>query len=244
MKLSNKIIVLTGGTSGIGRKMVDKLQAHNTLAVIARESPRLQALRDTFPNVDVHAADLSDPQNYGVIANSILETHPRIDVLINNAAVQNVPTFLDKEFDYATIEHEIHVNFTSVCALSYLLLPALTHGNEEAAIANINSGLALTPKKTSVIYCATKAALNAFSQGLSYQLEGTNVQVLQAFLPLVDTPMTTGRGTGKITVDKAASEILLGIEQGKKVNDVGKVKLLRLLLRLAPALAGRIMRKQ
>ena len=134
------------------------------------------------------------------------------------------------------------MNFTAVCSLSYLLLPMLLRANQRAVIANISSGLALAPKTNSAVYCATKAAMDAFSRSLSYQLEGSNVMMMQAFLPLVDTPMTQGRGSGKMSAAQAAMEILRGIEQGDRIRDIGKVKLLRLLLAVAPSLARRIMR--
>ena len=98
------------------------------------------------------------------------------------------------------------------------------------------------PARTSAVCCATKAALDSFSRSLSYQLEDTNINVVQALLPLVDTGMTTGRGRGKLTAAKAAEDILLGIEQGIAINDIGKVKILRILMRLAPSLARKIMK--
>lgn len=66
------------------------------------------------------------------------------------------------------------------------------------------------------------------------------MRVFQAFLPLVDTPMTAGRGTGKLSAGEAARRILEGVERGVADNDVGKVGLLRLVHRISPALARRI----
>ena len=85
--------------------------------------------------------------------------------------------------------------------------------------------------------------MDVFSRSLGYQLEQTNIRVLQAFLPLVDTPMTHGRGTGKLTAQRAAQDIVLGIEQGKRINNIGKVKLLRVLLALTPRLARNVMKR-
>ena len=108
---------------------------------------------------------------------------------------------------------------------------------------NVNSGLALAPKTSSAVYCATKAALNSFSNSLGYQLEKTNIRVLQAFMPLVDTPMTEGRGAGKITAAEAAETLLNGLTREDPITDVGKVRLLRILLRLSPNLARKIMKR-
>lgn len=242
MILHNKTLLITGGTSGVGYELVRQLAPHNQILVIARAGPRLDMLERDFPGLQTYAADLSEPAILPGLCQTIVGEHPQIDVLINNAAMQFEPCFLDKGFLYASIKQEITLNFTAVCALCYLLLPALLQANSPGRIININSGLALAPKTQSAVYCATKAALNSFSQSLNYQLEHTPVRVLQAFLPLVDTPMTEGRGKAKLSVEQAAQAIIRGIERDKTVNDIGKVRLLRLLHNLWPQLAKKIMK--
>lgn len=243
MKLNNKVIIITGGTSGIGYQIAKALSVTNTVIVLARDGEKLDALKINHPNIQTFAVDLSEPGNYQNLAKQLLERYPNIDVLINNAASQHTPTFLDSDFDFTSIEREINLNFTSICALSYLLLPALKNGDSVSRIVNINSGLSLAPKTSSAVYCATKAAMNIFSQSLAYQLESTNIRVLQAFLPLVETAMTAGRGTAKMSAQNAAQAIISGIEDDLQVNNIGKVKLLRLLLAIAPPLARSIMRR-
>ena len=242
MSFKDKTAVITGGTSGIGYEMVRILEPYNKVLVVARQSPRLETLQAEFPSIDIYPADLSKPKEYEALADRIIKDHSHIDVLINNAAVQNTPTYLSDEFSYDSMIPEIHLNFTSVCALSYLLLPALLNEKREAVIVNINSGLALAPKTGSAIYCATKGGMNVFSQSLGYQLEHTNIRVMQAFLPLVETPMTEGRGSGKISAQNAAFDIILGIEKGVSVENIGKAKILRFLLAVAPKLARKIMK--
>ena len=237
-----KTVVLTGGTSGIGLEMVRLLTPRCTLLVLSRPGPRLDALRERYPDVHTLPVDLSDPRQVETVADSILDRFPEVDALIHNAAVQRTPRFLDDDFAYEAMVPEIHLNLTAVCSLSYLLLPALIQDGRQTVIANINSGLALAPKTDSAVYCATKAAMDSFSRSLGYQLEATNVRVCQAFLPLVDTPMTAGRGSGKISAEQAARDILRGVESGRARIDIGKVKLLRFLLAVAPGLARSIMK--
>jgi len=242
MIMKEKTIIVTGGTSGIGYQIVRLLCHNNKVLVVARPGPRLESLANEFPEIEIYPADLFDKHNYEMVTDMIIKKHDHIDVLINNAAIQNTPTYLDNDFNYDTLQSEIHLNFNAVCSLCYLLLPALLHDEKEAIIVNINSGLALLPKTNSAIYCATKAAINVFSQSLSYQLEKTNVKVMQAFLPLVDTPMTQGRGKRKIAPEQAAKEIIMGIIRGEKVKNIGKTKLLRFLIVVAPWLARKIMK--
>lgn len=193
MKINNKRIVITGGTSGIGYEMVRYLCPDNEVIVISKNTNKLNELSRKFNGITTYQADLSKIGDTETIADIIVKRYESIDILINNAAVQQSTTFIDEKFRYESISYEIALNFTSICSMTYLLLPALLH-KEKAIIMNVNSGLGLTPKTSSAIYCATKGALNIFSQSLRYQLEKTNISVQQAFLDLVDTKMTTGRG--------------------------------------------------
>ncbi|MEP3296025.1 MAG: SDR family NAD(P)-dependent oxidoreductase [Litoreibacter sp.] len=241
MDIQDKHIVITGGASGLGLELLRQLVTDNMISVIGRPSAGLIALRDNFPNVAIYEADLSDLSAVERAADALVKTDKPIDVLINNAAVQYTPRFTDADFRYETIRREIDVNFTSICALVHLLLPNLM-GSQPAMIVNINSGLALAPKTDSAIYCATKGALNIFSQSLAYQLEGTNIEVKQVFLPLVDTAMTAGRGSRKLPPEWVARDIIRGLSSSRANIDIGKVRALRVLLRIAPSLAARIMK--
>lgn len=242
MNLNKKRIVITGGTSGIGYQLVKYLQSNNDVIVISKNAKKLEALPKEFESVITYQADLSKLEEVESIAKQINEKFESIDVLINNAAVQYTPTFIDDAFKYSNINDEIIVNFTSICCLTYLLLPALTH-QSKAAILMINTGLALAPKTTSAIYCATKGALNNFTQSLRYQLENSNISVQQAFLELVETSMTTGRGQNKMSAEVASKIIIQGLKDDVLDHDIGKVKLLRLLLRITPSIAKKIMKK-
>ena len=174
MELTNKKIIITGGTSGIGLDLVRMLSKQNRLIVIGRDAAKLAKLSADF-NVVTYQAELSDISSVEWIASSIIKDHKQIDVLINNAAVQYTPSFTSQNFKYENIQREITTNFTSVCCLTSLLLPSLMNA-PKAVILNVNSGLALMPKTTSAIYCATKSALNSFSRSLRYQIKDTNIQ--------------------------------------------------------------------
>lgn len=241
MKLNNKRIVITGGTSGIGYQLVSLLNSNNEVIVIAKDPDKIKSLVNEYKEVVAYKTDLSKQQEIELTADKIIERYGYIDLLINNAAVQYTPCFLDDNFNPKGIEHEIAVNFTAICSLCYKLLPSLLHENK-AIILNVNSGLALAPKTESAVYCATKSAMTNFTIALRYQLEKTNIDVQQAFLVIVETAMTEGRGRKKITAAAAAKKIIHGINKEINDHDIGKVKLLRFLLRLAPSLAKKIMK--
>ena len=242
-QLIDKRIVLTGGTSGIGLSLVKQLYPHNDLIVIGRDAEKLARLSGSFPGIATVLADLSQPLEAQKAGQRIAASCSQLDLLINNAAVQYTTKFTDTTFDPASIEPEIHTNFTSICILTHKLLPALMAG-PDAVILNVNSALAITPKSSSAVYCATKAALNSFTRSLRYQLEGHKVSVQQAFMPLVDTAMTADRDTGgKMSAEKAAEHLLHGIKHQKSDHAIGKVKILKLLHRLMPTVSYQILKR-
>lgn len=242
MHITNKTIVITGGTSGIGYQLVRQLYGQNSLIIISRSSEKLSALKNEFPNVSIFQADLSKISELELLVDKVIKKHTFIDILINNVAVQYTPYIIDDDFDYASISTEISLNFTSICSLCYLFLPAMIK-DSRSAIVNINSGLGLVPKTSSAIYCATKAGLNSFSKSIRYQLENTNIRVFQSFLDIVDTSMTEGRGKNKMTAEQAAKDILSGVKTDDFDHYIGKVKWLKLLLRFMPSIATKILKK-
>jgi len=235
MNFHNKHIVITGGTSGIGLELVRSLASENHVIVISKKGTLPKELIHTEYPVKLYHADLANKAEIESVVDQIQKQVSSIDVLINNAAMQRTPEFLADDFNFDGIQTEIDVNFTAICHLTYLFLPMLLAA-DRGQIINVNSGLAIAPKKGSAIYCATKSALDSFSKSLSYQLENTTVDVRQVFLPLVKTAMTEGRGSGKLQADYVANRILSGAQ------DVGKVRLLRLINYVAPPLARRIMK--
>lgn len=243
MQFENKVIVITGGTSGIGRALVDQLAGNNCLIIIGRNLHKLRELEEAYPKLTTYLCHLESADEVEITADQISKQHPVIDVLINNAAIQHTPAFLDDDFRIETIAQEVNTNFLSICLLIYCLLPNLLHDEQRALILNVNSALAIAPKTHSAIYCASKGALNILSWSLRYQFESTNIKVLQAMLPLVDTGMTAGRGQGKLTPLQAATALIKGMEQEIEEHYIGKAKWLRWIHRLSPALARRILKQ-
>lgn len=233
-------ILLTGGTSGIGRQMLEILlsQGHELIVVsrTARDLPKQQSLA----TID---ADLAHPGEVKLLAAQIAADHPDIRILINNAALQYPVAMTDPLFDVARMEEEVAINLIAPTILIHALLPSMRRLGSGTAIVNISSGLAFFPKRQTALYCATKAAIHSLSQSLRYQLEAEDVAVMEAILPIVDTPMTEGRGSGKITARRAADAIIRGIMEGQAENYIGKAKLIPILSRLAPAVGKAIMQR-
>ena len=114
--------------------------------------------------------------------------------------------------------------------------------NNNSALVNVSSGLFIAPKKSASVYCATKSAIHSFTKTLRYQLENTNTKVFEIIPALVETPMTAGRGKSKITTEQLTDEFFRNFKADKFESYIGKTKLLKLINRLSPKLADRIIK--
>lgn len=242
MKLTKQTILLTGGTSGVGLALLHALhQRGNRLLVVGRNATRISELQASYPDVQFLRYDLAAPGDVAELIKTIQRVAPDCSVLINNAGVQFNYTLGNDPSGSMHVETEVQTNLTASIQLCNGLLPGLWQ-QTEAAIINVTSGLAISPKRSAPVYCATKAGLQVFTKALRYQLAGSRVQVVDVVLPLVDTPMTAGRGRRKIPPEQVANELIQGVERGKSVVNVGPVKLFRVIHRLLPGVADRLLK--
>ena len=242
MHLKGKKAFVTGGTEGIGAAIVAQLVARGAEVVTCARHEPGQA---PGPGVSFRRCDLTSAADREALIAWLVSTHPDLAVLVNNAAVQHALDFI--QADVAQIQAatslELALNLEAPIALSGGLLPLLAR-QPEAAIVNVTTGLALAPKQSAPVYCATKAALRSFTRSLRYQVETSapHVRVQEVIPPLVDTRMTAGRGTGKVSPSAVAEALVTAIERGTDECYVGKSRLLRLVMRVAPGVGYRILK--
>lgn len=231
-------ILLTGATSGIGEALCDQLlsRGHSVVA-LARRAAHLPARHGLYPVT----ADLTDLPRIPTLGQRLVQDHPGLTVLINNTAVQHAHALTDPASDPAQLIEEAALNLAAPALLTQALLPGLM-AQPQGAIVNISSGLAIFPKEKGGLYAATKAGLSSFTTSLRWQLEHTPLLVSEVQLPLVDTPMTAGRGQGKLDPIDAADAILAGIDARRPMIRVGAARLLPVLQALAPWAGRRILR--
>ena len=117
---------------------------------------------------------------------------------------------------------------------------------KESWIFNVSSFLGIVPKKSAPGYCATKAALHAFSKSLRYQLEDTSIKVFEIITPLVDTDMTKDREDDmkKLSPESLAKEVFRKLESDTFEIHPGKTSVVLFLNRLFPSLAEKIAKKR
>jgi uncharacterized oxidoreductase len=245
MDLHGHRVFITGGTRGIGFELAKALSARGIgVALCGRSEDRLAAIRKELPDVTALACDLADIDGLPTLIEELRAAFGSPTILVNNAGVQFNHQWLDLSGQDVVeqLRVEITVNLTSPLALTALLLEDLVR-SPTAALVNLSSLLALKPKRSAPVYCATKAAVHSFTQSIRYQLDQhPHVRVVEVIPPLVDTGMTTGRGSGKISPAEAAAAIVAGLERDANEIYIGKAKVLRTLLRISPRLVGRILR--
>lgn len=234
--------LVTGGTRGVGLQLVMQLLAKGARVTATGTSQQgvLEASA-RLPQVRWLVLDQADAASREALVRSLGEQG--LQLVIHNAGVQQLRDWTAPDAPVSVdTAREMAVNFVGPVELTRLLLPRVAR-ERRARIVFVTSGLALAPKSSSPVYCASKAALRSFAKSLRAQVRqaGWSVQVHEALPPLVDTDMTRGRGKGKLSAEAVASRILDGVARGSAEIDVGATALLRLILRLSPTLGERIM---
>jgi uncharacterized oxidoreductase len=236
MDINGRLALVTGGTDGIGRELARQMRARGAAVVISgRSLDRLAAMRDEgFEAVE---ADLSTPGGIDTLVTA-MAGRP-LALLVNNAGSGSIYE-PDRLCSLEDASATIRLNLDAPIQLATRLLPQL-RAQPEAVIVNVTSGLAIAPRAGGSVYCATKAGLRSYTIALRHLLKDSNVRVIEALPPVVDTKMTAGRGNRKMSPQACAAEILRGIERDRAEINVGLVKLLQLVNSVSPALARRIM---
>ncbi|WP_372630956.1 SDR family oxidoreductase [Cohnella sp.] len=250
MRLSGHTVLITGGAAGIGLALTERFVRHrNQVILVGRDETKLAQAKARYPGIAATCVcDLGNEEQTNRLVERLYAEHPELSVLINNAGIQFNYSFADAQAASGKapapdprIPGEIVVNLTSPVRLVSGLLPLLSR-RDEAAIVNVTSGLAIVPKKSAPVYCATKAGLRLFTKALRYQLESTNIRVFEVIPPVVDTAMTAGRGRNKITAEQLTDQFWTCYGNNRLEIPIGKVKLLLWLNRLVPGVAEKILK--
>lgn len=239
MKLKQRTILITGGTSGIGLELARQLLGRgNTMIVTGRDQDALDAATRTLPGLHTFRSDVSDPQAITALYEAVLPRFPALDTLINNAGImRNIR--LDGERSLQDVTREIETNLSGPVRMVQQFLPHLK-SRPGAIIVNVSSGLAFVPLPMVPIYCAAKAGLHSFTQSLRVQLRGTRVTVVELAPPAADTPLLHGVSAGQtsgpkpMSVQVLAKRAIAGIEAGKLEIRPGLANVLSAMSRVAP----------
>lgn len=186
MQLNNNTILLTGGSSGIGMALAERLlELGNEIIVTGRGEKALHDLKRQHPKLNIKVSDAGVAEDRVELVAHVLREFPKLNVLVNNAGIQRKVSFPTNE-PWEETAQEIDINLGAPIHLSSLLVPHLKN-QANAAIINVSSGLAFVPISRMPIYCATKAALHSLTLSLRDQLKEHSIEVIEVIPPAVKT---------------------------------------------------------
>ncbi|HEX4083999.1 MAG TPA: SDR family oxidoreductase [Chthoniobacteraceae bacterium] len=194
MKFTDNTILITGGSSGIGRGLAEALHAlGNRVIITGRRKELLEEVAAANPGMVCHVLDVDDRDAVRIFVEKVTGEFPGLNVLVNNAGIMR-PEDLREPGWLADSEAVITTNLLGPVRMTAGLLPHLLK-QPAAAILNVSSGLGFVPLPVTPTYSATKAALHSFTVSLRVQLKGTAVEVIEIIPPAVATDLTPGRST-------------------------------------------------
>jgi len=190
MKLKDKVIIVTGASSGLGRDIAKLLcQKGATIYSIARSKDKLIELQKECSKysgkIEISAGDLTNREFREELISTVLKKYEKVDYLINNAGYGKLEEL--ENIEYHDLEGIVNLNFIALMHLCQLVIPEMKK-RKSGRIINISSIAALQPPPFFAVYNATKYAVYGFTKSLSYDLFKTGVSVSVVFPPRMDTP--------------------------------------------------------
>jgi len=198
-ELEGAICVVTGASSGLGRRFCMDLAAGGAVVVgLARRTDLLDELEDhlqrSSPRSTTNRCDVSDIGSYVSLLKSIERQHSRIDVLVNCAGMPehaDASDTGDLKKAVGAYRKVMDTNFTAVVAGTLSVLPSMLD-RRRGIVVNVSSDSARAPGPDEPAYCASKAALSAFTESMALSIEGSGVHLHVLYPGWVPTAMGTG----------------------------------------------------
>ncbi len=185
MNTKNNKILITGGASGIGLGLTERfLIEGNTVIICGRRETVLQEAADKFPQVITKVCDLSFSAERESLFRWIRAEHGDLNVLVNNAGIQQWMTVADDDF-YEKAKAEIATNIEAPIHLTSLFLKL----ESLQIIINVTSGLSFLPFTKAPVYSATKAFFHSFTQSLRHTLKSRSIEVVEIIPPAINTDL-------------------------------------------------------
>ena len=258
MKVTGKVVVVTGAGSGMGRQLTIELVGKG--AKVAAVDFRAETLEETKKlaggTVETFILDVTDAAGVAALPALVEAKLGPVDALINNAGIIQ-PFVMIKDLTLDQAAKVMNVNFTGPFMMVKAFLPGLL-ARPEAHILNVSSMGAYAPVPGQSVYGASKAAVKLFTEGLRSELMDTKVGVTVVFPGAINTNISVNSGMAlpanadeqaakfKTTeAPVAAAAMIDAIENNKPRITIGSdATMMDRLSRLNPVMAANIIYKQ
>lgn len=179
MNVKNRVAVITGAGSGIGRALALSLARRGCHLALVDMNPRtlaqtIEQLKVLDVRVTSHPVDVTDHEAVRALPSDVLAAHERVDLLINNAGIAAGGSF--EQISEPDFDRVIDINFHAVVRLTRVFLPYL-HQSDDARLVNLSSVFGLISPPEQSAYSASKFAVRGFSNALRHELMGSHVSV-------------------------------------------------------------------
>ncbi len=187
-RFDEKVCLITGGSSGIGKAAALQMAAEGgKIAILSRTKEEGDATVEEIVKAGGKAmylqTDLANPEEIQVAVDTIIKKWKRVDVLVNNAAMMTFKPITELPLD--EWDQLMAVNLRAIFLLCKLCIPQMKQG----AIVNISSVHAHETTANVIPYAASKGAMEAFTRGVSQEYDSSQVRINNVAPGAVDTPM-------------------------------------------------------
>ena len=218
MKMTGNTILVTGGTSGIGRGLAEAFHDRGNQVVIAgRRQDKLDEVAAGRPGMQAVQLDQDDPASLSRLAEAVRTRFPALNVLLANAGISRADDLTAAGWNPSDAEAVVNTNILGPLRVTAAVLPML-RSRDNAALVVTTSNLAFIPRADFPSYCASKAFLHSWLQSVRHQLRKIPVEVLELSPPYVATELT---GPGQVLDPRAlpleayVAEVMQLLEAGR-----------------------------
>jgi NAD(P)-dependent dehydrogenase (short-subunit alcohol dehydrogenase family)/thioester reductase-like protein len=192
-QVEGKVVLVTGGSSGIGKAAIRKIAEAGAIAVtIARNAEQLEETRADFEAAGLrlitHVVDIAVPEQCDAFVSMMMEKFGGVDILVNNAG-RSIRRGIESSFDrFHDFERTMEVNYFGALRLTMGLLPSMI-AKRKGQVINISSIGVLTNAPRFSAYVASKAAMDAWTRCAASEFADRGIEFTTINMPLVKTPM-------------------------------------------------------
>jgi uncharacterized oxidoreductase len=211
--MTDQNVLITGGSSGIGRGLAQRFLAQGSAVLITGRDPgRLREAAEAMPGLKTMVNDIGRAGDREALARAVKASMPGLDVLINNAGLQRRVPLASDDAPWPERQAEIDTLLSGPVHLNHLLLPILLDHGQPSRIVNVTSGGALIPQVFAPVYSACKAALHSYTLTLRHALRGTNIRVVELMPPAVRTSLTAPADAHGADLDEFCDRVFSALQ--------------------------------